>query len=146
MTRPERTPVTLTADTRRLLIAAAQDARARAYAPYSRYAVGAALLTRDNRIFGGCNVENASYSVTICAERTALVKAVSEGEYHFAALAVVTENGGAPCGVCRQMLFEFAPDLLVIIADETGLVHHEVPLRGLLPLGFGPAELTDGSR
>lgn len=146
MSRPDSPPAALTAETRRLLIAAAQDARAFAYAPYSHYSVGAALLTRDNRIFGGCNIENASFGGTICAERTALVKAISEGEYHFSALAVVTENGGAPCGICRQMLYEFAPDLLVIIADETGHVHHEMPLRALLPLGFGPAELSDESR
>ncbi|MCC7208235.1 MAG: cytidine deaminase [Anaerolineae bacterium] len=146
MSRPDRGPVSLSDETRRLLIAAALDARARAYAPYSHYAVGAALLARDNRIFGGCNIENASFGGTICAERTALVKAISEGEYHFRALAVVTENGGAPCGICRQMLYEFAPDLLVIIADETGRIHHEMPLRALLPLGFGPDELPDNAR
>jgi cytidine deaminase len=143
MTRPERTSATLTEETRRLLLGAAQDARARAYAPYSHYTVGAALLTRNNHIYGGCNVENASYGATICAERTALVKAISEGEYNFSALAVVTENGAAPCGLCRQMLYEFAPDLLVIIADETGRVHHEMPLHALLPLGFGPAKLAE---
>lgn len=145
MSHPHSPPAILTADTRRLLIAAAQDARARAYVPYSHYAVGAALLARDNRIFGGCNVENASFGATICAERTALVKAVSEGEYHFAALAVVTEDGGAPCGLCRQVLFEFAPDLHVIIADETGRVRHEMPLHALFPLGFRPAALSGDS-
>lgn len=125
----------------RTLIQAAISASTRAYAPYSNYAVGAALRAADGTVFTGCNVENAAYPACICAERTALVKAVSEGERRFDMLAVVTRNGGSPCGVCRQMLYEFAPDLRVIIADLDGRVHHDVSLSDLLSLGFSPAKL-----
>jgi cytidine deaminase len=122
------------------LIRAAHDARQRAYAPYSGYTVGAALLTVSSRIVTGCNVENASYPAGICAERVALTKAVSEGERDFVALAVATSNGGAPCGICRQVLNEFAPDLLIFIADEQGNVE-ETTLDALLPSAFGPNDL-----
>jgi cytidine deaminase len=122
------------------LIHAAHDARQRAYAPYSGYTVGAALLTVSSRIVTGCNVENASYPASICAERVALTKAVSEGERDFVALAVATSNGGAPCGICRQVLNEFAPDLLIFIADEQGNVE-ETTLDALLPSAFGPNDL-----
>jgi len=124
------------------LIARATAAGQKAYAPYSHYPVGAALLTTDGVIFTGCNVENAAYPATICAERVALVKAVSEGYRQFAALAVVTRNAGAPCGVCRQMLYEFAPDLRIIIADQSGQIAQEICLADLLPHGFGPTELA----
>ena len=119
-------------------IAASQNA----YAPYSDYPVGAALQTPDGTIFTGCNVENASYPVSVCAERTALVKAVSDGHRQFEAIAVVTRNGGSPCGMCRQMLYEFAPDLRVIIADMNGVIHEDLPLNDLLRLGFGPSKLV----
>jgi len=111
------------------LIQRALAASENAYIPYSNYRVGAALLTADGVVYTGCNVENASYPATICAERTALV--------------VVTSNNGTPCGICRQMLFEFAPDLNVIIADFDGNVHHEATLRDLLPHGFGPSKLGE---
>lgn len=124
------------------LIEKAITASKNAYAPYSGYPVGAALRTPDGTIFTGCNVENASYPVSICAERTALVKAVSEGHQRFEAIAVVTHNGGSPCGMCRQMLYEFAPDLRVIIADMSGEIHDDLPLNDLLRLGFGPSKLT----
>jgi cytidine deaminase len=120
------------------LIAAAQAARGFAYVPYSGYAVGAALLTTEHQIITGCNVENAAYGPSICAERTAVVKAVSQGQRSFAAIAVVTRNAGSPCGICRQVLFEFAPEMWVIIADEAGEVQAEMPLHDLLPRGFGP--------
>ncbi len=120
------------------LIAAAQAARGLAYVPYSGYAVGAALLTTEHQIITGCNVENAAYGPSICAERTAVVKAVSQGQRSFAAIAVVTRNAGSPCGICRQVLFEFAPEMWVIIADEAGEVQAEMPLHDLLPRGFGP--------
>jgi cytidine deaminase len=107
-----------------------------AYIPYSGYAVGAALQARDGTIYSGCNVENAAYSPTICAERTALVKAISEGQRQFDAIAVVTKDGGSPCGTCRQTLYEFAPNLRVIIADFDGSVRWDGPLAELLPLGF----------
>ena len=123
------------------LIAAALEASLQAYIPYSQYRVGAALLTVTGEIYGGCNIENAGYSPTICAERTALVKAVSEGHRQFAAVAVVTRNGGSPCGVCRQMMYEFAPGMTVYLADLDGKLLHTTSLDELLPLGFGPAHL-----
>src|SRR6478609_1962686 len=107
--------MSITDDQQRTLVAAAQKARQYAYAPYSNYLVGAALLATTGEIYLGCNIENAAYPATICAERVALVKAVSEGVRSFKAIAVVTENGGFPCGTCRQMLYEFAPDLRVVI-------------------------------
>jgi cytidine deaminase len=126
---------------RERLIAAAIDARQWAYAPYSDYAVGAALLSASGRIYEGVNIENAAYPMTICAERVAVFKAVSEGERQFLAIAVVTKNGGSPCGACRQVLAEFGQDTLVIIADEAGHVVDEKSVRGLLPGAFGPPDL-----
>lgn len=123
------------------LIQIAQDVREHAYTPYSQYRVGAALHSTDGRIFSGCNVENAAYPTGICAERVALVKAVSEGARDFDALVVVTDNGGTPCGVCRQMLYEFAPDLPVTCLNSEGEVVLETTLRELLPHGFGPSSL-----
>lgn len=107
---------------KRNLLAAAEKALANAYAPYSRYRVGAAVLTAGGRIFTGCNVENASYGVTICAERVAAAAAVAAGERKFAALAVVTDDGAPapPCGLCRQFLVEFSPDLPVLMANRRG--------------------------
>ena len=124
-----------------ILVQHAINASEKAYAPYSHYHVGAALLAVDGTIYLGCNVENASYPAGICGERTALVKAVSEGARDFTAIAVATVNGGSPCGICRQMLYEFAPDLIVIIADFEGRVHRTLKLRDLLPEGFGPRNL-----
>lgn len=123
------------------LIQQAIQASKHSYSPYSKYPVGAALRTTDGTIFTGCNVENASYPASICAERTALVKAVSEGYQAFEALVVITDNGGSPCGVCRQMLYEFAPDLRVIVADKHGDVKYEITLSDLLPHGFGSSSL-----
>ena len=125
------------------LIQAAIIASQNAYIPYSDYAVGAALLGVDGAVYSGCNVENAGYTPTICAERTALVKAISEGQRDFAAIAVVTRDGGSPCGVCRQALFEFSPGMTVLMADLKGRLHQRVTLRDLLPFGFGPANLLD---
>ena len=122
------------------LIKAAREARKRAYAPYSNYQVGAALLTQDGTIFTGCNVENAAYPACICAERVAITKAISEGHQKFVAIAVVTRNGGSPCGVCRQVMNEFAPDMVVILADGEQVVA-EYSLVDLLPEGFGPKQL-----
>lgn len=122
------------------LIALATQARHKAYAPYSRYTVGAALLTASDKVYTGVNVENASYGLAICAERTAAVKAVSDGERDFVAIAVVTENGGTPCGACRQVLNEFAPDMRVLIADTDGN-YQAHRLSELLPASFGPAQL-----
>ncbi|MBZ0309007.1 MAG: cytidine deaminase, partial [Anaerolineae bacterium] len=99
----------MTEEQKMALIADAIRASEQAYSPYSHYRVGAALLTTTGKIFLGCNVENASYGAAICAERTAVVKAVSEGERDFTAIAVATQNGGSPCGICRQFMFEFSP-------------------------------------
>jgi cytidine deaminase len=131
----------LTDDKRRELVSAAQKAQQMAYAPYSNYLVGAALLAADGKIYTGCNVENAAYPSTICAERVAVTKAVSEGSRSFTAIAVVTANGGFPCGTCRQVMNEFAPDALVIVADAQGNVIEECSLRDLLPHGFGPEKV-----
>ena len=123
------------------LVQHAIRASEKAYVPYSHYRVGAALLATDGTIYTGCNVENAAYPMCICGERTALVKAVSEGAQTFTAIAVATANGGSPCGMCRQMLFEFSPDLIVIIADFDGVIHRTQRLRDLLLDGFGPSSL-----
>jgi len=123
------------------LIAAAIAASQYAYIPYSGYAVGAALLTKDGALYTGCNVENVGYSPTICAERTALVKAVSEGQRDFVAVAVATRDGGSPCGPCRQVLFEFSPTMRVILADFQGELRLQTTLAALLPHGFGPEHL-----
>jgi cytidine deaminase len=135
----------LASEDRERLIAAAIDARQWAYAPYSDYAVGAALLSASGRIYEGVNVENAAYPMTICAERVAVFKAVSEGERDFRAIAVATMNGGSPCGACRQVLAEFGQETLVIIADETGRVVDEKTVRELLPGAFGSPDLDKQS-
>lgn len=132
--------------TYRALMESAVAAREFAYAPYSSYCVGAALLAEDGRIFTGCNVENAGYSATNCAERTAIFKAVSEGARSFTAIAVVGGRRGevsafcAPCGVCRQVLIEFcSPDLAVILGTPEDFSVHT--LGELLPFSFTKAEL-----
>jgi cytidine deaminase len=131
----------LTDEIRTKLIKMAVEARQRAYAPYSNYWVGAALMTSSGRFFTGCNVENASYPNGLCAERVAVFKAVSEGEREFVAIAVVTGNGGTPCGACRQVLAEFGLDTLVLIADADGSLKQETRLDELLPGAFGPGDL-----
>ncbi len=122
------------------LVTQAIAARKRAYAPYSHYKVGAALLGKSGKVYLGCNVENASYGHTICAERTAFVKAVSEGEKEFEAIAVVTRNGGSPCGACRQVMVEFAPELTIYIADKNG-DYRTTTMNELLPDSFTPEHL-----
>jgi cytidine deaminase len=119
------------------LIARAALAQESAYAPYSNYRVGAALLTGSGRMYLAANVENAVYPLTMCAERVAVFKAISEGEMEFEALAVVTSNGGSPCGACRQVLREFAPNLPIYIADAEGN-YRETSVAELLPDSFGP--------
>lgn len=119
------------------LIRLAKDAMEFSYSPYSHYRVGAALLSKDGKVFQGCNIENASYGATNCAERTALFKAVSEGEREFSVIAIVADKSAPwPCGICRQALNEFAPDLRVIVA--WGDHRDEAMLYDLLPHGFGP--------
>ena len=118
------------------LIRLAREAREQAYAPYSHFAVGAALLGASGRVYTGCNVENVSYGLTVCAERVAMFKAVSEGEREFEAIAVVTSSGVPPCGACRQVLREFGPGLEVIVAWTDGDDYEVYPLRKLLPHSF----------
>ena len=118
------------------LIEAASRARTHAYAPYSKYAVGAAVLTGSGRIFSGCNVENVSYGLTMCAERVAIYRAVAEGEREIAALAVVTEDGATPCGACRQVLVELGSIARVLIGKAEG-TFRETSVSQLLPDAFG---------
>jgi len=131
----------ITDEMREKLIAAAIEARQWAYAPYSEYKVGAALLTASGRIYDGVNVENAAYPDSICAERVAVFKAVSEGEHEFIAIAVVTANGGTPCGSCRQVLSEFGGETQVYIASAEGELLTETSVSDLLPGAFGPTDL-----
>ncbi len=125
-------------DWQQRLIQGARQARRRAYAPYSRYRVGAALLTASGKVYQGANIENAAYPVTVCAERVAVFKAVSEGEREFVAIAVVSANGAYPCGSCRQVLAEFGLDTVVLIAKEDGSLIHQASLGELLPGAFRP--------
>jgi cytidine deaminase len=122
------------------LIDAASAARARAYAPYSRYAVGAAIETASGNVFAGCNVENASYGACLCAERNAVAQMVAAGESSLVACAVVTggPTPGAPCGICRQVLSEFAKDLPIVLVAESprGRTRKHTTLASLLPLAF----------
>jgi cytidine deaminase len=132
--------MTLTPQETDHLLDLAAKARAAAYVPYSHFAVGAALRAEDGRIYTGCNVENASYGLTICAERNAVAHAVAEGARRFDAVAVVTENGVTPCGACRQVLAEFGPDMTVVVSDTAGnrIVYS---IGDLLPAAFTPAHL-----
>ena len=122
------------------LIASAKKMRALAYAPYSNYQVGAAILAEDGRIFTGVNVENSSYGLSICAERTAVFKMISAGVQCILAVVVYTENGGSPCGACRQVLTEFADDIPVWLSDALGHTR-QTTLYALLPDHFGPEHL-----
>jgi len=132
----------LTNEERHFLIDLAVEARRRAYAPYSNYPVGAALRAKSGKVFTGVNVENAAYPTGMCAERTAVFKAVSEGEREFEVIAVVTENGGSLCGSCRQVLAEFGLDTIVLIADGEGKLVQETTVRDLLPGAFTPEKLV----
>ena len=135
--------------TARDLLDRARQVRENAYAPYSRFPVGAALLATDGRVFTGCNVENASYGLANCAERVAIGKAVSEGAREFTAIAVIgPENAQpcAPCGACRQVLYEFGPDLPVVFPSVDASGYQVQPMGELLPGAFGPARLTESQR
>lgn len=123
------------------LIQDAKAARKQAYAPYSKFQVGAAILTSNGQVVTGCNVENASYGLSICAERAALFHAVALGHRHFSAIAICLPNRGSPCGACRQVLSEFNRDLMVYMANESGDLIRESSLGHLLPLAFGPDHL-----
>ena len=134
------------------LVLEAIEARKMAYVPYSGFSVGAALLTKSGKIYRGCNIENAAYTPSNCAERTAFFKAVSEGELEFRAIAVVGGNAGipiadycAPCGVCRQVMMEFCdPDEFKIVLAKSLEEWKTLSLRELLPLGFGKEDLQKG--
>ena len=134
------------------LIRLALEAREMSYSPYSKYMVGAALLAKDGKVYKGCNIENASYSPTNCAERTAFFKAVSEGERQFEAIAVVGGYKGAPkdyaypCGVCRQVMMEFCnPKEFRVISAVSEDEYIEETLEQMLPHGFGPSSLNTGA-
>ena len=135
----------LTDKERSLLIQSANEIRQWAYAPYSHYPVGAAFLAASGRVYSGVNIENAAYPSGTCAERVAVFKAVSEGERQFTAIAVVTDNGGSPCGTCRQVLAEFGLETIVIIADQNGKIFQETTVANLLPGSFGPQDLPKSS-
>lgn len=128
-------------DQRKELITAAQKARKGSYSPYSNYPVGAALLSSSGKIYTGANVENAAYPGSMCAERVAVFKAVTEKDRVFEAIAVVTRDGGSPCGACRQVLSEFGLDTLVFIANQDGQVIEETTVGHLLPGAFGASNL-----
>ncbi|MBL8063484.1 MAG: cytidine deaminase [Anaerolineales bacterium] len=134
--------VKLSQDEKKALIDLANEARRRAYVPYSNYPVGAALRTKSGRIFTGVNVENASYPQTMCAERVAIFKAVSEGELEFEVIAVVTNNGGSPCGGCRQVMAEFGLDTVVLFGNGKGELVKESTVNELLPEAFTPKHLV----
>lgn len=125
------------------LMALAEEVQSLAYAPYSKYSVGAALLTPSGKVFVGCNVENASFGLTVCAERNAIFKAISEGEHEFEAIAIASpsRNGGAPCGACRQVLNEFSTELIIFVrGPEDEIITHK--LTDVLPHAFGPQNLN----
>jgi cytidine deaminase len=133
--------MTLSQNEKQSLVDLANSARKNAYVPYSHYSVGSALRTRSGKIFTGVNVENAAYPQTMCAERVAIFKAVSEGEKEFEAISVVTDNGGSPCGGCRQVMAEFGLDTIVILADGSGHIVKETTVKELLPDAFMPEHL-----
>lgn len=124
------------------LIELANEARRRAYAPYSNYRVGAALRTKTGRVYTGVNIENAAYPAGICAERVAVFKAISEGELEFEVVAVVTDNGGSPCGSCRQVLAEFGLETIVLISDGSAKSLKVMTVGELLPEAFQPRHVT----
>ena len=139
------TTLKLTDEERQALIDLANEARRRAYAPYSNYPVGAALRTKSGKVFTGVNVENAAYPTTMCAERTAIFTAVTAGERDFEVIAVATGNGGSPCGSCRQVLAEFGLDTVVLLADGGGKLIQETTVRDLLPGAFTPEHLQSAA-
>jgi cytidine deaminase len=128
----------------RELLAIARMARAHSYSPYSHYAVGAAVRGVSGKIYAGTNIENASYSLTICAERAAIFNAISAGERDFVAIAVVTQNAAMPCGACRQVLSEFAPAIRVIVAGARGYPR-SYTISELLPQSFDATKLPNKS-
>jgi cytidine deaminase len=128
-------------DQKQKLIKRAISVRENAYAPYSNYAVGSAALAGSGEVYDGANIENAAYPSSMCAERSAIFNAISNGEREIVAIAVVSENGGSPCGACRQVVSEFGKDALVIVVNARGEILLESGLEDLLPHSFGPGDL-----
>ena len=137
----EKVNMTLTQQDKQSLVDLANNARQHAYVPYSNYGVGSSLRTKTGRVFTGVNVENAAYPQTMCAERVAIFKAVSEGEKEFEVITVVTDNGGSPCGGCRQVMAEFGLDTIVILADGSGRIRKQTTVGELLPEAFNSGHL-----
>jgi cytidine deaminase len=131
----------LTPDQQGELIRRALEARGRAYAPYSGYRVGAAVLTSSGAVYDGANVENAAYPSGICAERAAVFHAIGQGEREIQVVVVATQNGGTPCGSCRQVLSEFGPQAVVMMVDAAGTVVRQATVAELLPDAFGAGHL-----
>ncbi len=131
----------LTQHDKQSLIDLANEARKMAYVPYSNYPVGSAVRTKSGKTYTGVNIENAAYPQTMCAERVAIFKAVSEGEKDFEIISVVTDNGGSPCGGCRQVMAEFGLDTIVLLADKNGNLVKETTVKKLLPEAFTPEKL-----
>lgn len=135
----------LTFEEEALLWEKAREAREHSYSPYSHYAVGAALLTEEGNVYQGCNIENAGFTPTICAERTAFFKAVYAGERHFKAIAITStgEDIGYPCGVCRQVMAEFCGgDFIILCENRDGSKQDKSLFSDLLPHAFGPGAFT----
>ena len=132
----------MTREEKQSIIDLANEARRRAYVPYSNYPVGSALRTKSGRLYTGVNIENAAYPQTMCAERVAIFKAVSEGETEFEVISVVTNNGGSPCGGCRQVMAEFGLDTVVLLANGKGELVKELTVKELLPEAFTPKHLV----
>ncbi len=132
----------ITTEQKSELVRIAWDYQKQAYAPYSGYLVGSAVLAEDGKIYGGNNIENSAYPSGLCAERVAIFKAVSEGNRRILAVCVVTKNAGSPCGACRQVMREFASlDMPIFIANEQGEIVWETSMDGILPRSFGPESL-----
>ncbi len=131
----------LSQNTFKALSEAALEAREQAYAPYSNFYVGAALITENGDIYKGCNIENASYGLTNCAERTAVFTAIAETKSKIQAMVLVLKGGGTPCGACRQVLNEFNPQMLIYCIDVDGELKYQTTLEELLPKAFGPHSL-----
>ncbi|MCZ2128445.1 MAG: cytidine deaminase [Anaerolineales bacterium] len=134
--------MSLTNEEKQALIDLANEARRRAYVPYSHYPVGAALRAKSGKLYTGVNVENAAYPQTMCAERVAIFKAVSEGDTEFEVIVVATNNGGSPCGGCRQVMAEFGLDTIVLFANGKGELVKETTVGELLPEAFIPKHLV----
>ncbi|MCK4812947.1 MAG: cytidine deaminase [Candidatus Marinimicrobia bacterium] len=124
------------------LIAAAMQARHEAYAPYSHFYVGVALLTKDNEIITGINMENSSYGLSVCAERNAIATAIGKGKRDFQAMAIVSRGGVTPCGACRQVIFDICGNIDIILADEEGKIRDITSTETLLPNAFGNKDLV----